>query len=198
MSIIKDTFFGGAEKDAAKAQQKGIEAGIDATKQAVAEAKAQINQLYPQAQQSLNQGYQGALDVFGQALPAQMQAFQQGNQQGQQTLFNSLPQIQNALLGGSLDFSQFAPQQQQMPDTSFFQQQLPQFGQAPQQQPQQQNNQQGFSCRKALLQATKERVYSPNLPSGPSVQSANHFGRLQKLWLMKAKKSKLKKIQLIV
>ena len=67
-----------------------------------------------------------------------MQAFQQGNQQGQQTLFNSLPQIQNALLGGSLDFSQFAPQQQQMPDTSFFQQQLPQFGQAPQQQPQQQ------------------------------------------------------------
>lgn len=126
MSIIKDTFFGGAEKKAAKAQQKGIEKGIQATQAATKQARGDLMQLFPAAQQNLQQGFQGALDVFGQSLPAQTQAFQQGNVGAQQQLLAGLPQIQNALMGGQVDFSQLQPVSVQ-PDLGFAQQQLPQF-----------------------------------------------------------------------
>ena len=126
MSIIKDTFFGGAEKKAAKAQQKGIESGIRATEQATTRARKDLGELFPQARQDVQRGFQGALDVFGQSLPAQTQAFQQGNVGAQQTLINALPQIQNAILGGQVDLSSFQPQKVDV-DTSFFQQDLPGF-----------------------------------------------------------------------
>ena len=127
MSIIKDTFFGGAEKKAAKAQQKGIESGIAATQAATRRAEQQALPLFSAAQQNAGLGFQGALDVFGQSLPAQTSAFQQGNMGAQQQLLAGLPQIQNALLGNQIDFSQLQPTQVQTPDLGFFQQQLPQF-----------------------------------------------------------------------
>lgn len=126
MSIIKDTFFGGAEKKAAKAQQKGIEKGIQATQAATRQARGDLMQLFPAAQQNLQQGFQGALDVFGQSIPAQTQALQQGNVGAQQQLLAGLPQIQNALLGGQIDFNQLQPVNVQ-PDLGFTQQQLPEF-----------------------------------------------------------------------
>lgn len=140
MSIIKDTFFGGAEKKAAKAQQKGIEKGIQATQQATNQARQDINRLYPAAQENLLAGFQGALDVFGQSLPAQTQAFQQGNVNAQQSLLAGLPMMQNAILGGQIDYSQLQPRQVNV-NTDFFSQQLPQFtsgfeAQQPAQQPQ--------------------------------------------------------------
>lgn len=144
MSVIKDTFFGGAEKKAAKAQQKGIEAGIEATKEATQQARGDLMNLFPAAQQNIQQGFQGALDVFGQSLPAQTNVFQQGNVGAQQALLSGLPQMQNAILGGQIDLSGLQPFQVQQPDLSFFQQQLPQFQtgfeqpvQAPPQRPQQ-------------------------------------------------------------
>jgi len=63
--------------------------------------------------------------VFGQSLPAQMDTFQQGNIGAQQAILSGLPQIQNALMGGNVDYSGFQPYQTQMPDTGFFNQQLP-------------------------------------------------------------------------
>lgn len=125
MSIIKDTFFGGAEKKAAKAQTKGIEKGIAATQAATREAKAAVLPLFGQARQDLQQGFQGALDVFGQSLPAQVQAFQSGNVGAQEQLLAGLPLFQSAILGGQLDFSQLQPTQVQTPDLGFFKQQLP-------------------------------------------------------------------------
>ena len=126
MSIVKDTFFGGAEKDAAKAQQKGIERGIEATEKAVAEARGDLFKLFPAAQQNAQQGFQGALDVFGQSIPAQTGVFQQGNVAAQNQILAGLPQMQNAILGGQVDYSALQPTQLQMPDLSFLQQQLPQ------------------------------------------------------------------------
>jgi len=126
MSIIKDTFFGGAEKKAAKSQQQGIERGIQATERATEQARRDLGQLFPQARQDLQQGFQGALDVFGQSLPAQAQAFQQGNVNAQEALLAGLPQFQNAILGGQVDFSQLQPTQVQTPGLGFFQQTLPQ------------------------------------------------------------------------
>lgn len=125
MSVITDTFFGGAEKKAAKSQQKGIERGIEATERAAEQARGDLSRLFPQARQESNQGFQGALDVFAQSLPAQTQAFQQGNVGAQQQLLAGLPQFQNAILGNQVDFSQMQPFQVQTPDLGFFSQQLP-------------------------------------------------------------------------
>ena len=127
--IVKDTFFGGAEKAAAKKQEK---AGRDAqalTRKGVEEARADINRLFPQAQQTAQQGFQGALDVFGQSLPAQTDVFTQGNVGAQQAILAGLPQMQNALLGNNIDYSQMQPFEVQQPDTGFFQQTLPQIQQ---------------------------------------------------------------------
>lgn len=152
MSIITDTFFGGAEKKAAKAQQKGIEKGIQTTKAAADQARGDLFRLFPAAQQNAQQGFQGALDVFSQSLPAQTQAFQQGNVGAQQQLLAGLPLMQNAILGGQIDYSQLQPYQVQTPDTGFFNQQLPEFVDpyAPQQTQQNTQNNTEFDLYRAL------------------------------------------------
>jgi hypothetical protein len=127
MSFITDTFFGGAEKKAAKAQEEGLERSQEFVQAGTEQARQDLFKLFPAAQQNVQQGFQGALDVFGQALPAQAQTFQAGNVAAQQQLLSGLPQFQNAILGGNIDFSQLQPTQLQRPDLGFFQQQLPQF-----------------------------------------------------------------------
>lgn len=137
MSIIKDTFFGGAEKKAAKAQQKGIEKGIASTQAATAQARQDLGALFPQARQDLQQGFQGALDVFQSVVPQQSNIFQQGNIGAQQAILAGLPQFQNAILGGQIDYGAFQPSQQFQPDFSFLNQNIAppqgvaQFGDAP-------------------------------------------------------------------
>ena len=106
MSFIKDTFFGGAEKKAAKAQTDALQQGQAFTREGVAQARDDIFKLFPAAQQNAQQGFQGALDVFGQSLPAQTDVFQQGNLGAQQAILSSLPQMQNALFGNPVDLSQ--------------------------------------------------------------------------------------------
>jgi len=127
MSFIKDTFFGGAEKEAAQVEQAGLEAGRTDIKESTEQARQDLFKLFPAAQENIGLGFQGALDVFGQSLPAQTNVFQQGNVGAQQALISALPQFQNAILGNQVDFSAFQPQQIQTPDLGFFQQQLPQF-----------------------------------------------------------------------
>jgi len=165
MTIVKDTFFGGAEKKAAQAQQKGIEKGIEATEKATREAKEAALPLFGQARQDLQQGFQGALDVFGQALPAQTQAFQQGNIGAQQQLLAGLPQFQNAILGGQVDFSQLQPTQVQTPDLGFFQQRLP--GTAP------------AGVDPATTGAVIPNAFAPGTQfQGPVVDDSGFFGNL--------------------
>ncbi len=90
-------------------------------------AREDVNRLFPQAQESAQQGFQGALNVFGQSLPAQTDVFQQGNVGAQQAILSGLPQIQNALFGNQVDLNQLQPFQVQQPDLSFFNQTLPHF-----------------------------------------------------------------------
>lgn len=125
MSIIKDTFFGGAEKAAAKKIVKAGEEAQKITKESVAEGKGELNRLFPQAQAAGQQGFQGALDVFNQAVPQQQQAFQGGNVAAQQQILAGLPQIQNALFGNQVDLSGLQAFNPQQPDMSFLNQQLP-------------------------------------------------------------------------
>jgi len=114
-----------ASKDAAKSQQRSSDAAIAAQQQAAEEAKRDINRLFPQAQASATQGFQGAVDLFGQSTPAQMDAFQQGNVGAQQAILAGLPQIQNAILGGNVDLSGLQPFRVQNTPIGMFQQNVP-------------------------------------------------------------------------
>ena len=84
--FIEDTFFGGAEKKAAKKQQQGIEAGQDFIRQGTAQARGDIQNIFPAAQQALQGGFQNAANIFGQAIPQQANVFQQGNVAAQQQI----------------------------------------------------------------------------------------------------------------
>jgi len=129
---VKNTFLGGAEKDAAKQQQKALEQAQTFTREGIAQARGDILKLFPQAQEASRMGFQGALDVFGQTIPQQAQAFQGGNVAAQQALLAGLPQQQAAILGQQaalqpLNVQPFSFQ----PDFSFAQQQLPDFTPTP-------------------------------------------------------------------
>jgi hypothetical protein len=126
-SAITDTFFGGAQKDAAQEVAKSNREAQQILNENLATAKGEAIPLFQGAEQNLLGGFQGALDVFGQSLPAQTQAFQQGNVNAQQQLLAGLPQIQAALLGGNVDLSGLQPSSVDTSNLGFFQQQLPDF-----------------------------------------------------------------------
>lgn len=110
MSAIKDTFFGGAAKKAGEQTQRGLERGQELIAQQSSIAREEGINLFGGAQTALGQGFQGALDVFGQSIPAQAALFQGGNVAAQQQLTQGLPQIQAALLGQPVDFGALQPQ----------------------------------------------------------------------------------------
>lgn len=89
----------------AEAQRKASEEYI---RKQTAQARSDIFKLFPAAQDSRQKGIQANMDFAGQALPLQMNTFQQGNNLAQQTMAQGLPQYQNAILGNPVQ----APQPQ--------------------------------------------------------------------------------------
>ena len=63
--------------------------------QATQQARGDLFRLFPASQQNAQQGFQGALDVFNQALPQQAQTLQDGNVAAQNQLLAGMPQFQN-------------------------------------------------------------------------------------------------------
>ena len=106
---------------ASKAQQAGADAATAETRRAANEARADIFKLFPASQDALSTGYQGAANIFGQSAPQQADIFQQGNVAAQQQITAGMPQFQNAILGGQVDYNQFQPTQLEQPDFSFMQ-----------------------------------------------------------------------------
>ena len=111
--------------------KKAINASTAAGDKAAQQLKSSTNQargdlfkLFPAAQQNTQQGYQGALDVFKQALPQQAGVFQAGNVAAQNQLLAGMPQYQNAILGAPVDYSQFQATQLEQPRFDFANQQL--------------------------------------------------------------------------
>jgi len=130
VAVAGATIVGGAlgskaSSDASKASSKASASASAITKEAADRAKKDSTKLFSQAREDSQRGFQGALDVFSQSLPAQTQVFQQGNIAAQEQLLAGLPQFQNAILGGNIDFSQLQPTQVQTPDLGFFSQTLP-------------------------------------------------------------------------
>lgn len=138
MGWVKDNFFGGAAKEASKQQTAALEEAQALTQEGVAQARSDINQLFPMAQQNILSGATGAMDVFNQTAPQQMQLAQQGNVNAQQALLAGLPQMQNALLGNSIDYSGMQAQQQALPQFNYSMPQFQMQEQQAQEQPQQQ------------------------------------------------------------
>ena len=118
-----------SSRRAADTQQKASDAAAAQTKQATEQARADINRLFPQAQQAGQQGFQGAMDVFNQSINPQMQAFQGGNVAAQNQILAGLPQMQNAILGNQIDYSGLQAYEAPQQDLSFMNQQLPYFQQ---------------------------------------------------------------------
>ena len=128
-SIVGAVSARNASKRAGSAQVKAAETASAQTQKSADQARRDLFNIFPQAQQTAQQGFQGALDVFGQSLPAQTDTFQQGNVGAQQAILSGLPQMRNALFGNNVDFSQMQPFEVQQPDLSFFNQTLPQVQQ---------------------------------------------------------------------
>ena len=126
MSSVVKTVFGGTDDSAQKAQSRANKRAEDLIAENTAQARKDALALFPASDVNRNLGFQAALDVMGQTIPQQFSAFQQGNVGAQNALLSGLPQFQNAILGGQVDLSGMQPQAIQY-DTSFAQQQLPQF-----------------------------------------------------------------------
>lgn len=124
-----------AGSKAAAATTEGAATAAAETRRATEQARTDLFKLFPAAQGNAEAGFQSALNIFSQSIPAQTQAFQQGNVAAQQQILAGLPQFQNAILGGQVDFGQLQPFQLQLSDFSQQQpaQQLAQPGQLPQQ-----------------------------------------------------------------
>lgn len=127
MSSVVSSIFGGGSGGGEQASVNQEVRGIltaDARR-----AQANAVDLFNTAGQNRNLGFQGALDVFGQAAPQQVSTFQQGNINAQDILLAGFPQFQNAILGGQVDLSGLAPRQVTF-DPSFLNQTLPDFAQS--------------------------------------------------------------------
>jgi len=118
-----------SSKRAAKSQKQASDASLAYTQQAADQARADVNRLFPQAQQAGQAGFQGAMDVFSQAINPQMQSFQRGNVAAQKQILAGLPQIQNALLGNPVNLAGLQAYQAPQPNLSFMNQKLPYFQQ---------------------------------------------------------------------
>lgn len=127
LSQLSDKLFGDVTGEGqAEVQRLENLAKQEFIKQQAEQARGDIFKLFPAAEQARQLGTQGALDIFGQTIPQQMDVFQQGNVGAQQALTQGLPQILAALRGTPIDLSQLQPQTLSF-DPSFAQQQLPQF-----------------------------------------------------------------------
>ena len=151
-----------ASNKAASASNKATNQAISETRRSTNEARSDINRLFPLAQQAGQQGFQSAMDVFGQSAPQQAQAFQGGNVAAQQHILAGLPQIQNALMGNQIDYSQFQPYQAQQPNFNFMNQTLPFFQQ-------QQNQEQAGQMGPFLNQPTQRNPLAGNFDNNKFV-----------------------------
>jgi len=107
MGWVKDTFFGGAEKDAAKQQIAAGDRAMATQKEYYNQARNDIMSLFPQAYQGLQTSYQQAIDQIGAGKASASDIFSQAINQSNQINQSGSNAAISALLG--------RPQQMQLP-----------------------------------------------------------------------------------
>lgn len=108
-----------ATKKAAQSQAGENQANRDYIERQTAEARADINRLYPQVQQYRQGGHQGALQALQGAMPEQARLLNQGATAAHSQLLAGMPQFQNAILGAPVDYSAFQQPAPMTPDFSW-------------------------------------------------------------------------------
>jgi hypothetical protein len=146
--------------------------------QSTAKAREDLFKLFPAAQQNTQQGYQGALDVFKQALPQQAGVFQAGNVAAQNQLLAGMPQFQNAILGAPVDYSQFQATQLQQPNMNFANQQLQSVDPFAPQAPQQQFEANRVPFNQQAIDNIGGNVIGQNMNSGQPTNRAFNYNDL--------------------
>lgn len=111
-----------AAGDAADADNEARQQALDLARQQradnqkfiqeqVQKTQGQLFQLFPQIQHNQNAGMLAGLNTLKQGMGAQLNAFNGGNMNAQQTLLGGIPQANNALLGKPVDYSRFQARQ---------------------------------------------------------------------------------------
>lgn len=126
MGGLSDAIFGSEGKSRSGPTKGDIKRAQEFIEKATAQAREDIFAIAPQAMDNRLLGQESAFDLVQQGIPAQLEAFQGGNMQAQQTMQGGLnPQIA-AILGQPLGQ---LPQAQALPTNIDFltQAQMPEF-----------------------------------------------------------------------
>ena len=124
MASIEDIFFGGSEKQAGKQASQELAKGRAALQNILQQTRGDLVGLTQGSRDAISDAVAQSLGIVGQTIPRAGEAFQRGNVGAQQNIISAMPQIQNALLGIPVDYSQF--QTTEIPvDYSWAQQTLP-------------------------------------------------------------------------
>ena len=122
-SIVSGIIGAKGAKDAAGAQIDAAKEGQALITEAADKAKAEVIPIFRQARRDAQAGFEAGLGVVKEAVPAQIDAFQQGNVGAQETLLAGFQPFQQALLGLQPDLSGIQPLQINA-DTSFLDKEL--------------------------------------------------------------------------
>lgn len=114
MSWIKDTFFGGAQQDAAEQQARSIDEAAQIQRQATQQARDRILGMFPDAYQSLTSGYEGAAEQIAEGATSSKDVLRQSYANSGQILSQGTNQVIGALLGRPSGTQPQQPQQQQL------------------------------------------------------------------------------------
>jgi len=137
MSKAVKSVFGGTDRSGQRKTEAQNRLSQEYIKSQESKAQGYLSNAMPGMQEATAQGFQGAANVLGGAVPQQIGALQQGSQAAQQYLLGGMPAFQSALMGTPINYGQFQSAPQFQLDPSTFQQQV--------YNPNQQNFMQGFN-----------------------------------------------------
>jgi hypothetical protein len=105
-SELGDAFFGGAEKKAAKEEQKALADAALALGGGTATARGEAKALYGGAIDQTQQGFQKALDLWNQIGLRGSRTMQEANTAGQRQMLSGLKEAHANLLGVPMNYSE--------------------------------------------------------------------------------------------
>ena len=116
--------FGGESDEGIERQEKSNQLLRDFLARQEAMGRADIRKAMPSQYAAMTAGQQAGLDVYGQTMPQQANAFVGGNVAAQQSLLSGMPMYEQAIRGGDVNYAALKPYQGSY-DMSFAQQKLP-------------------------------------------------------------------------
>ena len=124
MSKLVTALFGGESDKGIKAQEKSNAELLRFMERQQSTARTDIRNAMPSQFAAQTAGQQAGLDVYGQTMPQQANAFVGGNVAAQNSLLSGMPMYEQAIRGTGVNYGGLQPYEGSY-DMSFAQQQLP-------------------------------------------------------------------------